>query len=428
MNDEQLLQTIQHISGLLLRKQQGSITEEEQTELTAWLNGRTAADRRFLEEALDEEQIEAGLYLMYQLNEEAALADVLNRAQLPVATVIPVVAVTPKRPWLSLYKLTAAAVVTGAIISTVVFVNKHKETSPAPVAGHYNSEVQPGGDKAMLTLADGRTIVLDSVQNGAIANDGSIVVNKQEGAVVYEHAATANTNTAVSYNTLSTPRGGQYKVVLPDGSQVWLNAASSITYPTAFSSNERKVSISGEAYFEVHKDAAHPFRVVVAATATHPESVVEVLGTHFNVNAYNDENVVRTTLLEGKVRVNQLAISNGQLAKNAERSVVLKPGEQAVLAAALPIHDSRFTIHDADVEEATAWKNGLFQFQDATLPTIMRQIARWYNVEIEYKGNIDKQFIGKIPRHVPLSTLLQILESTGWVHFKIEGAKVIVSP
>jgi ferric-dicitrate binding protein FerR (iron transport regulator) len=277
----------------------------------------------------------------------------------------------------------------------------------------------------MLTLADGRTITLDDVQNGILTKEGNTAVSKKDGIVMYHSpAGDAQPAAIISYNTLTTPRGGQYQLVLPDGSKVWLNAASSIKYPTAFTGNERKVEVTGEGYFEVAKNASMPFHVQVN------NMDVEVLGTHFNINGYSDEPSIRTTLLEGSVKVRQWSMVNGQL--KTENEALLKPGEQAALAGThspLTTHHSPLTIdHSPNTEEVMAWKNGLFQFQDASIESIMRQVARWYDVQIEYKGKINNEFIGKIPRHVPVSSVLNILESTGWVHFTIVGKKIIVAP
>ncbi len=276
------------------------------------------------------------------------------------------------------------------------------------------SDVQPGGNKAVLTLADGSTITLDSAQNGKLAQEGSARVMKEGASLKYE---ANNTSSAVTYNMLATPKGGQYQLILPDGSKVWLNAASSIKYPTAFAGDERRVEITGEVYFEVEQlrntsDQKVPF-IVKISTPSGAGGQVEVLGTHFNVNAYSDEPAMATTLLEGKVKVSSMV--NGQ-------SSILKPGEQAVLT-----HDSRLTIHDnVDMELAVAWKNGLTAFKSADIKSIMRQVARWYNVEVVYEGTIPQRtFTGGVSRDAKLSELLHLLEVSK-VHFRIEGNKVIL--
>ncbi|HEX6431930.1 MAG TPA: FecR domain-containing protein, partial [Niastella sp.] len=279
------------------------------------------------------------------------------------------------------------------------------------------NDVAPGGNKAILTLGDNSTIVLDSAGNGQLAQQGSSVVSKtKEGELKYESGIPAGREqSAITYNTLSTPRGGQYQLVLPDGSKVWLNAASSVRFPTAFVGNERRVEIKGEAYFEVatirlHSGQKMPFKVHFSSADK--QGTVEVLGTHFNINAYDDEDEMRTTLLEGKVRTSMV---NGQWS-------ILEPGQQAV------IHHSQLTIHDnVDIESIMAWKNGLFHFENADIKAVMRQLSRWYDIEVEYKGALKNEplFI-EIPRNTNLSDVLKVIGSTAGVRLKFEGKKVTV--
>jgi transmembrane sensor len=286
-------------------------------------------------------------------------------------------------------------------------------------------DVEPGGNKAILTLGDNSTIVLDNAANGQLAQEGSTSVMKsKDGLISYSHPTGKEGGREVAWNTLATPRGGQYQLVLPDGSKVWLNAASSIKFPAAFTGNERKVEMKGEVYFEVapirlRSGQRMPFIVSLPGGAA-----VEVLGTHFNINAYDDEASVKTTLLEGAVKVSQRSIVNGQSAsaKDTEFSVVLKPGEQAVQTRA------HFTIdHSPDLDQIMAWKNGLFHFENADIRTVMRQISRWYDIEVEYKGAIKNEpLIIEIPRNTNLSDVLKVLETTADLQFKLEGKKVIV--
>jgi transmembrane sensor len=286
------------------------------------------------------------------------------------------------------------------------------------------NDVEPGSNKAVLTLSDGTTIVLDDASNGVIAEQGNAKVLKPEdGQLLYSQEGDSE-NEPLAYNTLATPRSGQYQLVLPDGTKVWLNAASSIHYPIAFAGNERRVQITGEAYFEVApltpKGGSHkiPFVVMVRG-----KGEVEVLGTHFNVSAYNDEDAMKTTLLEGKVKVTNQQLASGSVPER-KQSAILKPGDQAVLTA-----DSRLTIHDkADVDNVVAWKNGLFHFESADIRTVMRQLARWYDVEVVYERTTmkyDPLFV-EISRNTRLSDVLKILQESGSAKFTIQDKKIIV--
>lgn len=268
-----------------------------------------------------------------------------------------------------------------------------------------NNTITPGGNKAILKLGDGSVITLDSMANGTLAKQGSANVMKaKDGVITYSPSAGGGRGEAV-FNTIATPRGGQYQLVLADGSKVWLNASSSLRYPTAFIGKERRVELSGEGYFEVAYNKEMPFHVQVT------DMDVEVLGTHFNINAYDDEAAVRTTLLKGSVKV------------KSENAVVLKPGEQAALSGP----HSPFAIHHSpDIEQVMAWKNGLFQFKAANIETVLRQAARWYDVEFIYKGSIPERFSGQISRSANAEQLLKILELTGKVKFEINGKTIIV--
>lgn len=262
----------------------------------------------------------------------------------------------------------------------------------------------PGRNVAVLTLADGSSITLDSAHNGVLAQQGAASVTKSgDGALAYQ-AANGENKIAV-YNTLTTPRGGQYRLLLPDGSQVWLNAASSISYPTAFTGSERSVTITGEAYFEIAANAAMPFRVHVSTPQGQKD--IQVLGTHFNVKAYADETTVTTTLLEGSVRLG---------------SEILKPGEAGQWRA-----DGTMQVDPhANLEEAVAWKNGMFHFEGADVAEVMRQISRWYDVDVVFKGKLpDAKFEGEIPRNSNLTEVFRILQLSN-VHFTVEDKKVIV--
>ena len=323
--------------------------------------------------------------------------------------------------WKRLAAVAAIVLLVGAGIWFGLVRTPHKELVTNDKKTTLIKDVAPGGNKAILTLGDNSTIVLDNAANGQLAQEGTTrVMKSKDGLLSYSPTGGAGQG-EVSWNTLTTPRGGQYQLVLPDGSKVWLNAASSIKFPAVFTGNERKVEMTGEVYFEVAKNANKPFKVTIPGGAA-----VEVLGTHFNVNAYPDESSVKTTLLEGSVKVRQWSMGNGQsaAAKDAEFSVVLKPGEQAVQTRA----NSPFTIdHSPDLDQVMAWKNGLFHFENVDIKAVMRQISRWYDIEVEYKGTINNEpLIIEIPRNTNLLDVLKVLETTTELQFKVEGKKVIV--
>ncbi len=307
----------------------------------------------------------------------------------------------PQRWW------AAAAIFLLLAAGSYFFINKeHSKKEVAAVKKNVLiNDVSPGGNKAILTLANGATIILDNAKNGALTQQGnSKVVKLDDGKLAYNSNGT-NSPASVEYNTVSTPRGGQYQLTLSDGSKVWLNAESAITFPTAFTGNDRKVTIKGEAYFEVAHDASKPFQVTVNGMQ------VQVLGTHFNINAYDDEGEIKTTLLEGSVKVSK-----------GPESKLITPGQQAVVSSTEP----KIVVQQADVDEAVAWKNGLFHFNNADLQEVMRQLSRWYDVNVMYDGTIPKrEFAGEMQRDLNLSQVLELLVKND-VHFKIDGKKIIV--
>lgn len=267
-------------------------------------------------------------------------------------------------------------------------------------------DVAPGKNNATLTLANGRKIKLSDVAEGQIAEEAGIVIRKgANGAITYIVKPAAVKPEGPQFNVMETFRGEQHQLILPDGSHIWLNASSSIKYPVSFAGKERAVELQGEAYFEIAPDKARPFKV--QARGQH----VEVLGTHFNINAYNNEPAVKTTLLEGAVKVS-----------TTQHVQILKPGEQAVLTG------DQLRVAVADTEEAVAWKNGYFMFQSENIYSIMRKIERWYNVEAVFEGEIPADnFSGSVNRFANVSQVLRKLELTNKVHFKISGNKIIVT-
>ena len=286
------------------------------------------------------------------------------------------------------------------------------------------NDVAPGGNKAVLTLADGSQIVLDSAVNGTLTQQGNAkIIKLKNGELAYN--SSTEKPTEVLYNTITTPKGGQYQVVLADGSKVWLNAASSLKFPATFTGKERNVELTGEGYFEVAPltpkggQGKTPFIVYIASPSGNERGMkVQVIGTHFNINAYHDEATIKTTLLEGSVKVQSTV---------TDQSAILKPRQQAqLLITNLPTGQAGYklqTINNVDVNEVMAWKDGFFEFEHMEIPAIMRQIERWYDVSIEYKHTGGKEtFGGRISRNLSLSKLLKLLD----VRFRLEGNKLTV--
>jgi len=285
-----------------------------------------------------------------------------------------------------------------------VFLNQKSKTS-STFAKTELKDVLPGSNKATLTLADGSVVDLDHAVNGELAKQNGIVIRKTENGQL-EYVVQDNPNAVSGTNTIATPRGGQYKVRLPDGTMVWLNAASSLKYPYPFDKNERLVELRGEAYFEVAKDHHRPFRV----NAIH--QTVEVLGTHFNINAYIDEPALKTTLLEGSVKV-----------KAGNSQVFLRPGEQSKLNA---INEQLVIDKNIDAEQSIAWKNEVFAFNNEDIKSVMRQISRWYDIDVIYRGKITtEKYFGEIPRNTNLSEVFKILE-LNHVQVEISGKTLTI--
>jgi ferric-dicitrate binding protein FerR (iron transport regulator) len=376
--------------------QAGTLTPEERLLLNEWYH------------SFDDHEVEI------PANENLSEALLSERIKLRLQDTIQqhskLVALKPRRKW----RLAAAAVL--LLLSTSAYFIFFSRSSKQEIADAnlnttpVKNDIAPGANKALLTLTDGSVIILDSTSNGTIIQQGNIKVDKlKNGLLAYTiNGKQITENDEAFYNTISTPRGGQYQLLLADGTKVWLNAASSIRFPVMFKGTERKVEITGEAYFEVTKNANMPFMVRAGA------SKVEVLGTRFNVNAYNDEAIIKTTLLEGLVKVS----ANNQSPK------FLQPGQQSGISKDGKIN----VIANADTEEAVAWINGRFQYKSADIKTILRQISRWYDVDVEYRGNVNIHFTGQLPRNQYVSAIFEKLALTGEVKFKIDGKKIIVSP
>lgn len=297
------------------------------------------------------------------------------------------------RPWV---RYAAAIVLLG--IGAYLWTS-NKQPNVEVVA---TTDIAPGREGAILTLADGTKMILDSLGNGIVTEQHGTQVVLKDGSLSY-NASNAN---AVSYNTMATPKGRQFSIQLPDGSKAWLNAASSITYPTAFTGNERPVSISGEVYFEVVKDARRPFKVKVNNITE-----VQVLGTSFNIRAYADDASINTTLLEGAVRLSAF-----------QKTQTLAPGQQTMVKPDGNIQ----LINHADIQKIMAWKNGLFNFQDESLEEVMKQLERWYDIEVKYIGDPPrKKFFGELGRDLTLSQVIEALQEIG-IQFHIEGRTLVV--
>lgn len=308
----------------------------------------------------------------------------------------------------SFYRISAAAVLLMFVsVCAWLYIQKGEDAQTQISKSQFGTDIAPGGNKAFLTLANGTKLSLTDAVDGEISREAGVVITKADDGQLLYTVVNTNPNKIGSpkFNVIETPRGGQYQVSLPDGTRIWLNASSSLRYPTAFTGKERRVELLGEAYFEVAENKNMPFKVISN------NQVVEVLGTNFNINAYPEEETIKTTLLQGSVNV--------QIGNN---SAVLQPGQQALVGQAIQVKS-------VDLQESIAWKNGRTQFSNADIQNIMRMLSRWYDVDVDYQGKIvNTDFGGSISRSKNISEILKLLELTGDVHFKIEGRRVIVMP
>ena len=404
---------------------EGSPTIEEKEELAGWIS--QAGDDETLRSVLED------AWFRYEPGDDVvAMAspfmDRLQERMFP-APIVPL-------PWYRRrWKSLAAAAILLLIVTGVVLWRDRPvsagvtQAQPGEPRTAQAQDAKPGGSKAMLTLGDGSHITLDSAGIGELAKQGDVVVQKSSSdRIAYNGAGSAPTpNAPVAYNTLSTPRGGRYQLTLPDGTIVWLNASSSITYPVAFTGDKRKVSVTGESYFEVHSDPAHPFVVSKGGVD------VTVLGTEFNVNAYDEEEQMRVTLVQGSVKVDK-----------GGKGVQLRPGQQAQVPSQTGIQDQAGRPGQAgkqgsgstqvrlasqvNVSAVTAWKNGSFDFDGKTLPEILRQLSRWYDVDVVYQGPVRHVNIaGAMGMDLNLSQVLKVLQKTG-VDAHVEGKNLIILP
>ncbi|NLR62753.1 FecR family protein [Chitinophaga varians] len=387
---------LQRVAYLISRHQQDQLTASEAEELRAWLDA-TPENRRFMEQWNDTQWLASKLqsYSQPDVNTawEAFRAKHLTDANFERA---------PRKTFRLTWRHWSAAAAVVLLAGTAWYVQRSRPAAPVAQQQQQQTPVLPGTSKAVLTLADGSTIQLDSAGRQVIAQ-GAASIHQQNGQLRYD---IQNPDAAPALNTLTTPRGGQFRVILPDGTAVWLNAASSITYPTAFREGNRQVSITGEAYLEVTSKANHPFQVKI-----NDHTTVDVLGTSFCISAYANENTIRTTLVSGAVKVN-----------TGNTSRTLAPGQQA------QITNGNIVVSPTDTAAAIAWKNGEFYFNNADIPAIMRQLERWYDVHAVYEGSIPvRTFQGEIQRNLPLEDILEGLQSTG-IRFHMKGRNIIVQP
>ena len=398
-----------HIANLLERYATKSATEAEETELFNLITNASNEDEmKSILLSLQENQEPLSNFDRTQW--EPVLQSILQNSLTVVSQQKPI----RRIPWLASSRTIKRIAVAASILLIIGLGSYFLWFQPASNIQHPVSSIQPTdvqapqATKATITLADGRIVTLDSAANGTLATQGNInVVKTADGKIIYQ-SSIKNPASSIQYNTLSNPRGSKViNMTLADGSVVWLNAGSSIKYPVSFASNERRVTMSGEAYFEVAHNADKPFYVSKGDVS------VQVLGTHFNVNAYDDESDIKVTLLEGSVRVSSIQHPGFS---------ILKPGQQAQISSDIKV------VNGADIEQVMAWKNGLFQFGGSDVETVMRQLSRWYDVDIKYEGPKPiANFRGTISRQESIAEVLKMLELTKAVKFRIEGKTVIVT-
>lgn len=406
------------IVRLLHQSLKGQLGEKEREALDAWVL-ENAKHQLLFEEITDTKNLLEELRSCNRFDWKEGLQKLQEKG-------VPIIASDePHRRvhWMRFMSAAAAVLIIVLISFFLIEKNNKKPEVKKAVTAQKQNDALPGKFKAKLTLDDGTVVILDSSNNGLLAQQGKTNLVKKDGQLVYEGSSPIGgsqkgAENEVLYNTLTTAKGEMFATVLSDGTKVWLNSESSIRYPVTFKGDSRKVEITGEAYFEVAPYAALNSKARLPFIVKAPGIEVEVLGTHFNVNSYEDEGSIKTTLLEGKVKLRST---------RGNTQTVLSPGHQALLNKA----DQHISVtSDLDVDAEVAWHLGLFQFNNADLKEVMRQLARWYDVEVEYRGNInegDFEFIGKLPRNMNLSQVLGILQKQQ-VHFKIENKKIIVSP
>lgn len=388
-----------HISALVVKKLNDQLTAVEEIEFQKWLNS-SDNNRNLFEKLLDESVRKHDLQQLKAFDADRALKNVQHR----VATGDKTKTIFKNY----FFKLAAAIVIIFSVM--LWFYKSQLRQEQFSTKNQSHEKIVPGGNKAILTLANGTAINLQNAKNGTIANQGSIKINKTKDGKINYQALDPDETQALStqYNTLYVPRGGQYQLTLPDGSKVWLNAESTLKYPVIFNYAERSVTLSGEAYFEVVHNEKAPFKVLSNG------QTVEVLGTHFNVTSYPDDNGTITSLFQGSVKVS-----------NSKTSSIIKPGQMIFNNK----KSNDLHISPASEDEILAWKNGYFNFNNEDIKNIMKRISRWYDVEVDFQGDIqNKSYWGTFPRSQSLATLLKNLEQTRTIHFKVSGRRIIVMP
>jgi transmembrane sensor len=396
---------IERIAQLVVRHLQGELTDDENQELQAWIYQSKENELAF-EKAIDPENLKEGLKREFDKEER-----ILDQLKSEIESEEGVIFIRARRKWYRYVAAAAIIMLLGAGAFVVFFNNQEKQ--PAAVKVPEVKDVKaPETNRAMITLASGQKVYLDNAKNGMLATEGNVnLVKLADGQIAYNGSAKN-----VVYNTLNNPRGSKVvSLLLSDGTKVWLGCESSLHYPVAFVGTERKVEVTGEVYFEVAKDARRPFKVI----KTGSDIEIEVLGTKFNVNTYHD-GPAKVTLLEGSVKV-----------KREKASVVIKPGQQVeVLDDPSANSDQQLlkVISNPNIDDVMAWKNNYFMFSNADVVTIMKQVSRWYDVEIEFQKEINAKYSFLLTRDIPVSRIFKIFEATDGIHFKIEGKKIIVMP
>ncbi|QNF35657.1 FecR domain-containing protein [Adhaeribacter swui] len=383
----------------IMKYLRGELNSSEEEAIIGWLN-QSKANTAFLQTIQDEEKLKAELDFYASIDTQKNWQQLVEKSQ-------PENRIRKLWPNPSIFKYAAVFLLVALSFLAVYVSKKQPNIALHPAISAELPEIKPGKNQAKLTLADGTELILDETKDGILRANDQIKITKLNGRVVYQFMGKPAAGRALEYHTISTPKGGQYQLSLPDGTQVWLNAASTLRFPVAFTSSERQVTLIGEGYFEVAKNKKQPFRVTANAI------IVEVLGTHFNVKAYSEEGVTRTTLLEGSVKVNKAA-----------EGLILKPGFQAITD-----QEAKIKTTTADLDQVIAWKEGYFQFDNEDFNAIVPQLERWYDVEFTYPPTIGSwKFAGAIPRNTNLNQVLQMLELSGSIKFKQAGRRIMVEP